>query len=180
MEPDTSVLSRFGWHLLPAERTAMDHPTPTKVRAVLAVGLLVVALTGCKASERVVVDSVETASWARCALGQSFVAEWSDDPPTQYGGATEAWKDYYCVNEDTGALWWDRLEVFARKYDGGYLCETSATHATTSNRSVSVSDTATCTAGGSSRIWVLGSHGASRPGAALRRELSATPEVTSS
>jgi hypothetical protein len=157
----------------------MDHAAARRARALLAVTLLVVAATGCKASEKVVVDSVETSSWARCALGQTFVNEAGDDNPTQYGGATEAWRDYYCLNEDTGALWWDRLDVSARKYNGSYLCETSATYATTSNRSVSFTDTATCAAGGSSRIWVLGSHGASRPGAAIHREASATPEVTS-
>jgi hypothetical protein len=180
MESDTSVLSRFGWQVLPFERTPMDHPKPPRARALLVVGLLVVAVTGCKASERVVVDSVETPSWARCALGQSFIGEAGDDQPTQYGGATEAWKDYFCVNEDTGTLWWDRLEVFARKYNGSYLCETSPTYATTSSRSISVTDTATCAAGGSSHIWALGSHGASRPGAAIHREISVTPEVTSS
>lgn len=157
----------------------MHRPDARKARSVLVAGLLVAVLSGCKASEKIVVDSVETSSWARCAMGQSFVAEAADDPPTQYGGATEAWRDYFCANQDTGTLWWDRLDVQARKYNGSYLCETSALQFTTTNRSVSVSDTATCAPSGSSRIWVVGIHGASRPGGAIHREMSATPEVTS-
>src|SRR4051812_24050120 len=181
MESVRFALFLFGWQVLPrVGRTSMIHCSPRQVVSALAACLLVVAVSGCRSSEKVVVDSVETSSWVRCALGQSFVAEAPDDPPTQYGGATEAWRDYYCVNQDTGSLWWDRLDVMARKYNGSYLCETSAQVATPVNRSVSVSDTATCAPGGSTRIWVLGTHGASRPGAAVHRELSTTPEVTSS
>jgi hypothetical protein len=149
------------------------------VTATVAACLLVALVTGCKASEKIVVDSADGSTWIKCAMGQSFVSESGDDQPTQFGGATEAWKDYYCVNEDTGSLWWDRLDVLARKYNGNYLCDTSPQVATTVNRSVSVSDAATCAPGGSSHIWVMGTHGASRPGAAVHRELSVTPEVTS-
>ena len=60
-----------------------------------------------------------------------------------------------------------------------FICDTSAMVATTVNRSVSISDTATCAPGGSSHIWVMGTHGASRPGGSIHRELSATPEVSS-
>ncbi|WP_421118107.1 hypothetical protein ACE2AJ_11960 [Aquihabitans daechungensis] len=150
-----------------------------KATTALVACLCAALVSGCESSEKVVVDSVEASTWVRCALGQSFVAEWADDPPTQFGGATEAWKDYFCVNEDTGALWWDRLDVMARKYNGSYLCSTSALMATTSGRSISISANASCAPGGSSRIWVLGTHGASRPGAAVHRELSVTPEVFS-
>src|SRR5690606_20183503 len=143
-------------------------------------GLLVVAVSGCKSSEKVVVDSVETSSWVRCVMGQSFVNEAGDDSPTQYGGGTEAWKDYFCANQDTGSLWWDRIDVSARKYNGGYLCDTSSMVATSSNRNVSVSDAATCASGGSSEIWVMGSHGSVRAGGgSVHRELSITPNVTS-
>ena len=141
MERPGSVLFRFGWQVLPDVEASMVRST-RKAWASVAVGLIVVALSACKASEKVVVDSVETSSWVRCALGQSFVGEAGDDQPTQYGAATEAWRDYFCVNEDTGALWWDRLDVYARKYHGSYLCETSATYWTTTSRSVSVSDSA--------------------------------------
>src|ERR1700712_2176178 len=122
MEPPRSLLFRFGWQLPPgAGRTSMTH-SARRAAAALGVAVLLVALvSGCKSSDKVVVDSVETSSWVRCAMGQSFVAESTDDPPTQFGGATEAWKDYYCVNEDTGALWWSRLDVLARKYNGSYL-----------------------------------------------------------
>lgn len=114
-----------------------------KAWASVAVGLIVVALSACKASEKVVVDSVETSSWVRCAL-RAIVRRRGGRRPAdaQYGAATEAWRDYFCVNEDTGALWWDRLDVYARKYHGSYLCETSATYWTTTSRSVSVSDSA--------------------------------------
>jgi len=122
----------------------MIHCSARTAATALAVCLCAVLISGCKSSEKVVVDSVETSTWVRCAMGQSFVAEWADDPRTQFGGATEAWKDYYCANEDTGTLWWDRLDVMARKYDGSYLCSTSAVMATTSGRSISVSATATC------------------------------------
>ncbi len=158
----------------------MTHCSARKAASAFAACLLVALVTGCKSSEKIVVDSAQGSNWIRCAMGQSFVAESTDDPPTQFGGATEAWKDYYCVNEDTGSLWWDRLDVMARKYNGTYLCDTSAMVATTVNRSVSISDTATCAPGGSSHIWVMGTHGASRPGGSVHRELSATPEVFSS
>lgn len=157
----------------------MAHSTASHVSSMLAVGLLVALLVGCKSSDRIVVDSASGSNWVKCSLGQSFVMESSDDSPTQYGGATEAWKDYLCANEDTGTLWWDRLDVQARKYNGGYLCDTSPLVATTSSRSVSVSRTALCASGGSSHIWVVGTHGSNRPGSTVKRELSTTPEVTS-
>lgn len=146
----------------------------------LTVGLLVVVLAGCQASEKVVADSVEGSGWIKCAMGQSYVNELADDDPAQYGAATEAWKDYYCVNEDTGSLWWSRLEVYGRKYNGTVLCDTSPVAATTSNRSISVQTRDVCASGGSNRIWVAGYHGAARSGSStIRRATSVTPEVTS-
>ncbi len=158
----------------------MTHRSARKAATALVACLLLALVAGCKSSDKIVVDSVQASTWVRCAMGQSYVNESTDDSPTQFGAATEAWKDYYCANEDTGSLWWDRLDVLARKYNGSYLCDTSAQVATTVNRSVSVSDSATCAPGGSSHIWVMGTHGASRPGAAIHRELSTTPEVFSS
>lgn len=146
-----------------------------------AVLSLVAVLAGCQASEKVVADSVEGSTWIKCAMGQSYVNESSDTSPTQYGAATEAWKDYFCVNEDTGSLWWSRLEVYARKYNGNVLCDTSSVASTTTNRSTSIQTSALCAPGGSTHIWVAGFHGAARNGSStVRRATSATPEVTSS
>ena len=154
--------------------------TTRRTAAVLAAGLVVALLAGCKSSEKVVVDSVEAPTWARCAMGQAFVMESTDDDPTQYGGGTEARKDIYCANEDTGALWWDRLDVYVRKYNGSYLCDTSPLAFTTSQRNVSISDSRTCATAGSSHIWSLGNHGAIRNGGGpIKREVVNTPEVYS-
>ena len=158
----------------------MANSTAPHLSSILAVGLLVTALVGCKSSDQVVVDSASGSGWVKCSLGQSFVMESTDDSPTQYGGGTEAWKDYLCAHEDTGTLWWDRLDVQARKYNGGYLCDTSPLVVTTTNRTVSVSDSHLCASGGSSHIWVLGTHGSSRPGSAVTHEVSVTPEVFTS
>ncbi|HWJ62535.1 MAG TPA: hypothetical protein VNS19_11235 [Acidimicrobiales bacterium] len=157
------------------QTTSIRRAAPT-----LAAVSLLVLLTGCKASEKAVVDSVETSTWIKCAMGQSYVNESTDEKPTQFGAATEAWKDYYCANEDVGALWWSRLEVSARKYNGSTLCDTSSVVATTTQRSVSIQDSAVCASGGSSRIWVAGFHGAARSGSStIHRTTSPTPEVTS-
>lgn len=154
--------------------------TPHRFALPLAMGLFVLLLAGCKASEKITVDSVEGSGWIKCSMGQSYVNESGDDVPTGYGAATEAWKDYYCVNEDTGTLWWDRLEVYARKYNGNVLCETSSVASTTTSRSVAIQDRALCASGGSNRIWVIGFHGSSRNGSStIRRVQSTTPEVTS-
>jgi hypothetical protein len=146
----------------------------------LVLGLVVVLLASCKSSDKVVADSVDGGTWVKCAMGQSYVNELSDGDPAQYGAATEAWKDYYCANEDDDALWWSRLEVYGRKYNGSTLCDTSPVASTTSRRSITVQTRAVCASGGSSHIWVVGYHGASRPGSTtIRRASSATPEVTS-
>lgn len=158
----------------------MANTTASHLSSIVAVGLLVTVLVGCKSSDRVVVDSATGANWVRCSLGQSYVMESTDDTPTQFGGATEAWKDYLCANEDTGALWWDRLDVQVRKYHASYLCDTSAVAYTTTSRSVSVTDTATCSSGGASHMWVMGIHGSSRPGSSIVHEVSTTPEVFTS
>jgi len=158
----------------------MSMSTMRRTSLPLAAGLLVVLLTGCKSSQKVVVDSVDGSSWIKCAMGQSYVNESSDDDPAQYGAVTEAWRDYYCVNQDTGALWWSRLEVYGRKYNGNVLCDTSPVAWTSSSRSVSVQTREVCASGGSNQIWVAGYHGASRNGSStIRRATSVTPEVTS-
>jgi len=146
----------------------------------LVVGVLVVLLAGCKSSDKVVADSVEGSGWIKCAMGQSYVNEMGDDDPAQYGAVTEAWKDYYCVNEDTGTLWWSRLDVSGRKYSNGNLCDTSPVAYTTTNRSISVQTRAVCAPSGASHTLVVGLHGAARSGSTtIRRASSTTPEVFS-
>lgn len=140
---------------------------------------LVSFLTGCKSSTKVVVDTATGSNWVKCALGQSFVMESTDDSPTQYGAGTEAWKDTSCANQDTGTLWWDLLDVQARKYNGSTLCDVSPYHSTSSATSVSTNDSDICASGGSSYIHVIGTHGATRPGGGPTpvRELTLTPNV---
>lgn len=145
---------------------------------VLGALALVVGLTGCKTSEKIVVDSAEGSTWVKCAMGQSFVKESGDDDNTQYGAGTDAWKDYYCANQDTGTLWWDLLDVQARKYNGNVLCDVSPYHSTSSALSVTTVDADLCAPSGSGSIHVIGTHGARRPGSSTTvRELSVTPNA---
>ena len=151
------------------------------IRSTALVGVvsLVVLLTGCKASEEVVVDSVETSSWIKCTMGQSVVAELADGDPTQFGAGTQAQKDYFCANDDTGTLWWDWMYVGAYKYVGQSLCATAAQCSTTSNASFYSTDSATCAAGGSSQIWASGTHKSIRNGGStVHTNYSQTPKVT--
>lgn len=148
--------------------------------AVVGVALLSLVLTGCKSSDPVVVDSVETSSWIKCTMGQSFIGESADDDATGYGAATRAQKDYYCANADDGALWWDWLAVTAYKYVGTNLCATAAPGTTTSNSSAYSSGSTTCASGGSSQIWAKGYHRSIRNGSStVHTADSATPKVTS-
>jgi len=130
--------------------------------ALVGAALLAFTLTGCKASEKVVVDSVETSTWIKCTMGQSFVNELADDDPTQFG-----------------ALWWDWMSVTAYKYLGQSLCATAPTGSTTSSSSVYSSSSATCASGGSSQIWASGLHKSIRNSSStVHTASSATPKVT--
>lgn len=147
--------------------------------ALVGAALLAFTLTGCKASEKVVVDSVETSTWIKCTMGQSFVNELADDDPTQFGAATQAQKDYFCANVDDGALWWDWMSVTAYKYLGQSLCATAPTGSTTSAASVTSSYSATCAPSGSSQIWASGLHKSIRNSSStVHTATSATPKVT--
>lgn len=148
--------------------------------AVPAVLVLAALATACQTSPKVTVDKVTSTSPIRCSLGQSYVMESTDDDPAQYGGGTDAWTGSDCAAEDTGTFWWDRLEVYARKYNGNTLCDTSPVASTTTNRSVAIDDRYVCASGGSSHIWVMGTHGSARPAYSVTYELSTTPEVVSS
>ena len=150
---------------------------PLKVAAIAA--FVVILMTSCQASSRVQVDALTHGGVIRCANGQSFINEYGvDDDPAAFGAGTEARRDLYCVNEDTGPLFWDRIDVRVRKFVGNYQCYESAVYWTSVNRTRTVSHSKVCAPGIAANVWAMGVHGANRPGDPIpRRELSATPDV---
>ncbi len=104
--------------------------------------------------------------------------ELTDDNPEAFGAGTEARKDLYCTNEDAG-LWWDLLDAQARKYNGDTLCLRTPRAVTTTQRTVLAGGASWCAFTGSHDIYVIGTHGATRPGGGPvpRRSASLTPAV---
>jgi hypothetical protein len=152
-------------------------------RHVIAIVIAVLALSGCQASERELLDSYTDSSGViRCAQGQSAVGEtWdvNDDGEIPFGASTVARRDLYCANDQaTLGSSWSRLEVKAVLYhllqSRWQVCARPPDGWTTSAGGVTAATAHQC---GATYYYVLGAHQATRIGGATSHGGTTSPTV---